>query len=171
MFHLDSHSSIKGINDAKNLGGVDKKIGIVYAQWNLEITSSLLNGAVNELKSQGVLEHNIVIQAVPGSYELPYGAKSLIQLHHVDAVIVLGCLIKGETMHFEYICEAVTQGVMKLGLESNIPVIFGVLAVLTEEQAKVRAGLLPGGHNHGISWAQGALQMASIKQNTWGKAW
>jgi 6,7-dimethyl-8-ribityllumazine synthase len=108
---------------------------------------------------------------VPGSYELVYGAKALIASSNVDAVLCIGCLIKGDTMHFEYICEAVTQGIMRLNVDSspalnptNVPVIFGVLAVLNEEQAKARAGLLPGKHNHGVEWAVSALQMAAIRK-------
>ena len=102
---------------------------------------------------------------VPGSYELPFAARTV--LDDSDVVICIGCLIKGDTMHFEYICEAVTQGIMRLNTDhpSCTPVIFGVLACLTEEQALIRAGLVPGGKNHGIEWAQSALEMAAIKRS------
>jgi 6,7-dimethyl-8-ribityllumazine synthase len=80
-----------------------------------------------------------------------------------DAVICVGVLIKGSTMHFEYICEAVTQGIMRVGLDSNIPVIFGVLTCLNDEQAQSRAGLIPNGHNHGEDWGSAAVEMALVK--------
>jgi len=89
----------------------------------------------------------------------------MIESSNVDAVLCIGCLIKGETMHFEYINEAVTQGIMRLNLEKGIPVIFGVLAVLNENQAKARAGIGANSHNHGIEWAQSALQMSTLKVN------
>ena len=113
---------------------------------------------------------------VPGAFELPRVAKH-VQDHAVntsgmvtDAIICIGCLIKGETMHFEYISEAVCQGIMRLNTRDGPhhaerwypPVIFGVLECLNEEQALTRSGLLPGGHNHGIEWAQSALRMANV---------
>jgi len=101
---------------------------------------------------------------VPGSYELPLAARLLLDTGRVDAVIAIGCLIKGETMHFEYICEAVSQGIMRLNLESRVPVIFGVLACLTEEQARARAGLSGSHGNHGKEWAQTALKMALLRR-------
>ena len=118
----------------------------------------------------GVAEENIVVQDVPGSYEVVYGAKALLAKHSsagtpLDAVVCVGCLIKGKTMHFEYICEAVTQGIMRLGLDTGVPVLFGVLTCLTDEQALARAGLTEGGHNHGVDWAQGLVEMAHIKKD------
>lgn len=103
---------------------------------------------------------------MPGAYELPYAASRVIRKHKVDAVVCIGCLIKGETMHFEYICEAVTQGIMRVNLDSGVPTIFGVLACLTEDQARSRAGLLPGKSNHGVEWAQTALRMARLRADT-----
>ena len=111
-----------------------------------------------------------LLSQVPGAYELPFAAKCLMRSSDVDAVMCIGCLIKGETMHFEYICEAVTQGIMRLNLDGDNtppgPVIFGVLAVLNEEQAKARAGLGEGSdkHNHGVEWAQSALHMANVRE-------
>ena len=101
---------------------------------------------------------------VPGSYELPFGAKCLIESSRVDVVVAVGCLIKGDTMHFEYICEGVTQGIMRLNADTETPVIFGVLAVLNEAQARARAGLEPGSHNHGEEWAQSAIKMALLRR-------
>ncbi len=112
---------------------------------------------------------------VPGAYELPMGAQLAIghagrMRRPFDAVICLGCLIKGDTMHFEYIADAVSQGIMRVGLDTGVPVIFGVLTVLTLEQALVRAGLGKDGapetghHNHGIEWAQTALKLAAMRR-------
>jgi 6,7-dimethyl-8-ribityllumazine synthase len=83
-----------------------------------------------------------------------------------DALIAIGVLIKGETMHFEYIADAVSQGLMRVGLDTGVPVIFGVLTVLTDEQAKARAGLTPNGHNHGEDWGLAAVEMA-VKRKAW----
>lgn len=123
-------------------------------------------GCKQALLACHVKESDIVVVDVPGSYELPFGASCLIKGEQpVDAVICVGCLIKGETMHFEYICEAVSQGVMKLGLESGVPVIFGVLTCLNEKQALARAGLGEHSHNHGSDWGTTAVEMALLKKN------
>ena len=95
---------------------------------------------------------------VPGSYELPFGAKRLLDTKRFEAVVVLGCLLKGETMHFEYIAEAVTQGIMRLNLDYGVPVIFGVLTCLAEAQAKERAR--SDGHNFGYIFGRSAVAMA-----------
>ena len=145
---------------SRKLNGEGLCIGICSTKWNKEIVGALVEGCSMELKAQGVSE--IVSIQVPGSYELPFGAKRLIEASNVDAVVCIGCLIKGDTMHFEYIAEAVTQGIMQLNLETGVPVLFGVLTCLTEEQARKRAGF--GGHNHGIEWAQSVIEMASLKQ-------
>lgn len=125
---------------------------------------ALVEGARGELIAMGVRPEDVVVIEVPGSYEVVFGAKHLIDTASVDAVICIGCLIKGETMHFEYISEAVTQGIMRLGLDTGVPVLFGVLTVFKEEQALARAGLLPGkSHNHGIEWAQTAVEMSKMR--------
>ena len=106
-----STHSVKGIalcSDATQLGKL-RRVGIVHTEWNTEIVGALLEAAVSELRRQGVAADDIVVQPVPGSYELPFGAKCLIESSSVDAVIAIGCLIKGDTMHMEYIAEAVTQ--------------------------------------------------------------
>ncbi len=149
----------KGITfDTKNGSGL--KIGIVVARWNSEITFALRDGCVQALTDAGVERGDIVIREVPGSYEVVYGAKLLIE-QGADAVVTIGCLIKGETMHFEYICEAVTQGIMRLNVEKSTPVIFGVLACLSEEQAIARS---TGENNHGYGWGQSAVEMALLKK-------
>lgn len=142
------------------LNGINLRIGIARARWNSEITGALFDGCRKELLGLGVKEKNIIALDVPGSYELVYGAKKLIDKNKVDAVVCIGCLIKGETMHFEYIADAVTHGIMRLNIDTGVPVIFGVLTCLNEDQAKKRS---TGANNHGISWAKTAVEMALLK--------
>ncbi len=143
----------------EKLDGSKLSIGIVVAKWNQHITDELLAGCIGALKESNVSEDNIVIRFVPGSYELVYGAKSMIDDDeiNVDAVVAIGCLIKGETMHFEYIADSVSHGLMQLNIETGVPVIFGVLACLNEEHAVARSS---GEHNHGINWGKSAIEMA-----------
>src|SRR5688500_6433474 len=141
--------------------GKPYKIGIVTAQWNAEITGLLLQGARETLSNSGVLPENIEELSVPGSFELPWGARQLMKADKKDAIICLGCIIQGETKHDEYIAIAVANGIMQLSLASGIPVIFGVVTTNTLEQAKERAG---GSHgNKGSEAAATALQLAFIK--------
>ena len=148
----------------KKMNGAKLKIGIAVSRWNGEITESLLEKCRVALLDSGVKEKNILTVEVPGAYELPYAASHLIKTKKPDAVICFGCLIKGETMHFEYIAEAVTQGIMNLNLNTGVPVIFGVLTCLNEEQAKARSG--NNKNNHGYAWGQTAVEMALIKRIT-----
>ena len=145
-----------------------RKIGIVRARWNDDVVSSLEKGFVSELAACGIGSDQIVKLEVPGSFELPYAASSLIERHpDMDAVVCIGTLIKGETMHFEYISESVSHAIMKLGIDTGVPVIFGVLTCMTDEQAFARAGLIEGkGHNHGNEWGRAACEMAVIKRET-----
>ena len=141
--------------------GSPYKIGIVVSQWNADITNLLLTGAKETLQSAGVTSENIEVISVPGSFELPWGARQLMKADKKDAIICLGCLVKGETKHDEYIANAVANGIMQLGLASGVPVIFGVLTTDTVEQARERAG---GAHgNKGAEAAATALQLAYIK--------
>lgn len=146
------------------------RIGIIHARWNNKIIDALVKGAVQRLKDLNVKEENIIIESVPGSFELPYGSKLFVDKQKrlgepLDAVIPIGVLIKGSTMHFEYICDSVTHQLMKLNFELNLPVIFGVLTCLTDEQAEARAGLVEGKmHNHGEDWGAAAVEM-SLKFN------
>ncbi len=144
------------ISDAKG-----KRFGIVVADWNKEITDSLLDGALSSFKEYQVEEDDILVYRVPGSFELPQGAGILLEQEEVDAVICLGCIIQGETRHFEFIAQAVAQGCMKLGLESGIPVIFGVLTTDNHDQALQRAGGKHG--NKGDEAAITAIQMAALR--------
>jgi 6,7-dimethyl-8-ribityllumazine synthase len=180
----------------------------VHARWNTKMISALLDGAKQSLAKAGVKEENIVVQSVPGSYELPYAVKQLYSASQVqssstgfvgaaadllgstsdltklnvsgqtagdsnkpfDAIIAIGVLIKGETMHFEYIADAVSHGLMRLQLDNNVPVIFGLLTVLTEEQGLFRAGIAGSsgkeGHNHGEDWGSAAVELG-VKRRGW----
>lgn len=140
--------------------GAGKRVGIVVAEWNSQITNSLLNGAVQTLLKHGVAKSDIIISHVPGSFELTYGAKRLIQNERVDSVIVLGCVIQGDTPHFTFVCESVTQGITQLNVEYDAPVIFGLLTTNTLEQAQDRAGGKLG--NKGDEGAVTALKMMFI---------
>ena len=102
----------------------EMKFGIVVAEWNPEVTEGLLSGAVHTLRSAGCPEHNIQIKYVPGTFELSLGAQFFAEYTDVDAVIVLGCVIQGDTRHFDFVCQGVTQGVMQLQLQWNMPIAF-----------------------------------------------
>ena len=142
--------------------GKDKIIGIVVSEWNSPITDSLLKGAVETLITAGVKEDDIIIEYVPGSVELTFGAKTLIEETLAHAVIVLGCVIQGETAHFDYVCDSVTQGITSLNLEYDSPVIFGILTTNNQEQAEARAG---GSHgNKGEDCAIAALKMIALQE-------
>jgi 6,7-dimethyl-8-ribityllumazine synthase len=116
-----------------------------------------------------VTEENIFIKEVPGAYELPYAAKLLAMSGTVDAIICCGVLIKGDTLHFEYISSAVTSGIMNVNLATMTPVIYGVLNCLDEEQVKKRSSDLDGGHNHGVDWGKTAVEMAILRREAFAK--
>lgn len=134
-----------------------KKIGIVVAEWNESITDSLYDGALTSLLAHGLKKGNIIRKNVPGSFELTLGALWLAEKKDIDAVICLGCVIKGETPHFDYICQAVAYGITEVNLKTGKPVIFGVLTVLDQKQAEARAGGKYG--NKGEEAALTALKM------------
>ena len=115
-------------------------IGIVVAEWNKNITEKLLVGAINTLEKHGVKSENIIVGRVPGSLEMTFGAKRLAESKDLNAVIILGCVVKGDTPHFDYVCSGVTQGVTELNLMYDIPFIFGLLTTDTMEQSEDRAG-------------------------------
>ncbi|MGV4331794.1 6,7-dimethyl-8-ribityllumazine synthase [Ornithobacterium rhinotracheale] len=135
------------------------KFGIVVSSWNSEITHALRDGAIETLKDLGASDKNIKTLEVPGSFELPYGAKLLTK--YCDAIIVIGCVIRGETAHFDFVCQGVTQGIMQLNVSQNTPVIFCVLTDNNIEQSRNRAGGKHG--NKGVEAAVAALQMADIR--------
>ena len=137
------------------------KIGIVVSKWNNKITDGLYNGAFTTLIESGVSENNIEKIEVPGSFELIFGAK-LLSRKDVDAIICLGSVIQGETKHFDYVCQAVSNGVKDLNISLNIPVIFGVLTDNTMEQAVNRSGGKHG--NKGVEAAVTAINMVHLNQ-------
>ena len=143
------------IPDASNMC-----FGIVVAEWNPEITEALLDGAVSTLEKHGALPENIHVKTVPGSFELIYGAHQMSLNDGYDAVIILGCVIRGETPHFDYICQGVTQGIARLNATGSIPVIFGLLTTNDLQQAKDRAGGRLG--NKGDECAIDAIKMAKF---------
>jgi len=116
------------------------KFGIVVSEWNINITGKLLEGAVATLKKHGAKDENILVKTVPGSFELTYGANQMLENCDLDAVIILGCVIKGDTPHFDYVCMGVTQGITQLNATSDVPVIYGLITTLTMEQAEDRSG-------------------------------
>lgn len=138
------------------------RFGIVVSEWNNEITDALLQGAISVLKQMGTGTDNIVVLSVPGSFEIPFAAKQLAGTTNPDAVICLGCIIQGETRHFDYICQAVTQGITELNLEKNIPFIFGILTTQNIQQARERAGGIHG--NKGVEAAITAIKMVAVKK-------
>ncbi|MCC8094743.1 MAG: 6,7-dimethyl-8-ribityllumazine synthase [Tannerellaceae bacterium] len=133
------------------------RVGIVVAEWNKEITEKLLEGACNTLERHGARPENIIISRVPGSFELVYGAKKMAEKKDLHAIIVLGCVIRGDTPHFDYVCSGVTQGVTQLNLMYNIPFIFGLLTNDTMQQSIDRAGGIHG--NKGDEAAVTAIKM------------
>jgi len=152
--------------DTNNLNlDFEAKVGIIVSEWNSEITHALYKGAFETLIENGISESNIITKYVPGSFELPMGARIMIENNAVDAIICIGCVIQGETRHFDFICNAVANGIMKLNIENEIsaPVIFGVLTTNTIEQARERAGGKHG--NKGIEAAVSALKMIMFSEN------
>jgi 6,7-dimethyl-8-ribityllumazine synthase len=202
--------TIKGPGEARTYDGSPLRIGIVHARWNKEIISALLEGTLSSLRAAGVRDENIVIQTVPGSYELPYAVQRMYlasQTQHAataggtltsaatdllggsttdlaglgqkkeeeaskgskepfDAIIAIGALIKGSTMHFEYISDAVSHALMKVQMETGCAVVFGLLTLLTEEQGLERAGIDGKGHNHGEDWGAAAVELG-VKRRGW----
>ena len=140
----------------------EMRFGIVVSDWNREVTWSLLDGADRTLKKHGATGKNVVVKHVPGSFELTLGAQFLAEYDDLDAVICLGCVVQGETPHFTYICQGVTQGITQLNMEYNIPFIFGVLTTNTSQEAIDRAGGKHG--NKGDEAAITAVKMAALQR-------
>lgn len=139
------------------------RFGIVVSEWNEEITNNLKVGALETLIKNGAIEKNISIIHVPGSYELIYGCKHLIKRQELDAVIAIGNVIQGETKHFDFVCDAVTQGIKDINLQYDVPTIFCVLTDNTKQQSIDRSGGKHG--NKGIECAIAAIKMAALKNN------
>lgn len=150
-----SDYDVKSVPSAANM-----KFAIIVSEWNREITDALANGAFNTLIKHGANEENILKKYVPGSFELTLGGQYAAEYTDVDAVICLGCVIQGETPHFNYVCQGVTQGITELNMTYNIPFIFGVLTTNTLEQAQDRAGGKHG--NKGDEAAITAIKMVDL---------
>ena len=135
----------------------EMRFGVIVTEWNNHITDKLLQGTIEELEKNGVEENNITVKRVPGSFELVYAASQLAKFGHVNGIIILGCVIRGDTPHFDYICQGVTQGITQLNVRGDIPVIFGLLTVNNQEQAEERAGGKLG--NKGKEFALTAIKM------------
>jgi 6,7-dimethyl-8-ribityllumazine synthase len=153
--HNLSDYDFDSVPDASNMC-----FGIVVAEWNHDITGALLEGAVKTLEKHGAIPENIHVKTVPGSFELVYGAQQMCKNDGFDAIIILGSVIKGETPHFDYICQGVTQGISYLNAVQNIPVIYGLLTTLDHQQALDRAGGKYG--NKGDECAVTAIKMAKF---------
>ena len=155
---------LKNLSDFSNTeipSAAQYRFGIVTAEWNAAITGALYNGAYNNLIANGAIADNIFSYPVPGSFELIAGADALLKnITNLDAVICLGCVIQGETRHFDFICNAVANGLANAGLKHNKPVIFGVLTTDNEQQAVDRAGGIHG--NKGVEAAVTAIKMADL---------
>ncbi|MBQ2300277.1 MAG: 6,7-dimethyl-8-ribityllumazine synthase [Bacteroidaceae bacterium] len=150
--HNLSDYNVHSVPDATGM-----RVGIVVSEWNEKITGALLDGACKTLVKHGVREESINIKTVPGSFELVYGAARFVSSGLVDVVIAIGCVIRGDTPHFDYICQGVTQGLADLNKEGKIPVIYGLLTCNTLEQAQERCGGMLG--NKGDECAVTAIKM------------
>jgi len=155
----------------KNLSAYDKntipnaknfRFGIVVSEWNPNITEGLKKGALETLLENGVTEDNIVTWDVPGTFELPFGSKHMLQTQDVDAVIAIGSVIQGETKHFDFVCSGTAQGIMDLNIHGDVPVIFCVLTDNNMQQAIDRSGGIHG--NKGTEAAVAAIKMATLRK-------
>ncbi|PHS09459.1 MAG: 6,7-dimethyl-8-ribityllumazine synthase [Kordia sp.] len=155
----------------KNLSTYDKntipnakdfRFGIVVSEWNPNITEGLKKGAIDTLLENGVTEDNIVTWDVPGTFELPFGSKRMLQTQDVDAVIAIGSVIQGETKHFDFVCSGTAQGIMDLNIHGDVPVIFCVLTDNNMQQAIDRSGGIHG--NKGTEAAVAAIKMATLSK-------
>ncbi len=152
---------LKSVSEKSKLNISKKKFAIVVAEWNEDITESLYEGAIDGLIQLGVKKSNIVRKNVPGTFELTLGALWMAEKKEIDAVICLGCVIQGDTPHFDYICQGVTYGITEVNIKTRKPVVFGVLTTLTKKQALERAGGKLG--NKGEEAAVTAVKMLEIK--------
>ncbi|WP_088342121.1 6,7-dimethyl-8-ribityllumazine synthase [Robiginitalea sediminis] len=153
----------KNLSDYEPAGFPDctgLRVGLVVSSWNAEITGALADGAYQTLRSCGMPEEQILRWDVPGSFELPFGCKRMIAREKPDAVIAIGSVIRGETAHFDFVCQGTAQGIMDLNLQTDVPVIFCVLTDDTWEQARARSGGKHG--NKGVEAAVAAIQMATL---------
>lgn len=139
------------------------KFGIVWAEWNHSITHALMKGAYDTLLKHGAKPENITVKTVPGAFELTLGAQYMAEFSNVEAVICIGCVIQGDTKHFDFICDAVAKGITDLNVKFNLPFIFGVLTPNTQQQAEDRAGGKHG--NKGDEAAVTAIKMLGLRNS------
>jgi 6,7-dimethyl-8-ribityllumazine synthase len=156
-----STQNLSQYSDVPDASGM--KIGIVVAEWNSEVTFAMKEGAMQTLKEHGVKDDDIILRHVPGSFELTAGTQMMAGYTSVDAIISIGCVIRGETPHFDYICQGVTAGLTQVSIDFEIPVIFGVLTTGNLEQALDRAGGKHG--NKGVEAAVTAIKMVALKRD------
>ncbi len=140
----------------------DMKFGIVVSEWNWEVTGALRDGAIRTLRECGCSDDNIIVRYVPGTFELAMGARLFAEHTDVDGIIALGCVVKGETPHFDYVCMGATKGITDVMLEWSVPVAFGVLTTLDQQQALDRAGGRLG--NKGDEAAAAAIKMVHLQR-------
>jgi len=144
--------------------GADFKIGIVVSEWNDDITGGLLKGAISALTDNGVAETNIIVKHVPGAFELPLGCQFMLEADDdLDGVIAIGCVIQGETKHFDFVCLGATQGIMRVNMEYNTPVSFCLLTDNNKQQSIDRSGGKHG--NKGIECAVACLKMIGLQES------
>ncbi len=151
-FHNLSDYDLESVSSAEGM-----RFGIVVSEWNREVTGGLLQGAHDTLLKHGAREEDITVLTVPGSFELVYGAARMVKSQRFDAVIAIGCVVRGDTPHFDYICQGTTQGLAELNREAEVPVIYGLLTCNDMEQAEARSGGMLG--NKGDECAVTAIKM------------
>ncbi|MCK0188618.1 6,7-dimethyl-8-ribityllumazine synthase [Arenibacter sp. F20364] len=155
-----ANKNLSAYDKATILSAKDLRFGIVVSEWNESITEGLYNGAIEALLDCGAQKENVIRWNVPGSFELTFGAKKMIESKKVDAVIAIGSVIQGETKHFDFVCGATAQGIMDLNVRTQVPVIFCVLTDNNMQQAIDRSGGKHG--NKGAEAAIAAIKMASL---------
>lgn len=155
-FHNLSDYDFNSVPDAKGM-----RFGIVVSEWNSNITGALLEGAFQTLTRHGAEEKDITVMTVPGSFELVFGAAQMVKSEKMDAVIAIGCVVRGDTPHFDYICAGATQGLAALNEKFDVPVIYGLLTCNNMEQAQDRAGGTLG--NKGDECAVTAIKMVDYR--------
>ena len=138
----------------------DARIAVIAARWNAEIVDALLAGCVDRLRAIGFAGDRVAIHRVPGAFELPVAAKMAADTGRFDAIILIGCVIRGDTAHFEYVAGSAASGITKVGTDTGVPCIFGVLTVENKQQALDRTG---GSHGHaGVAAADAAAEMIAL---------
>ena len=158
------NKNLSDYNKEEIPNGADFKIGIVVSEWNYDITGNLLKGAKDALLDNGVLEENIIIKHVPGAFELPLGCQFMLEADDdLDGVVAIGCVIQGETKHFDFVCMGATQGIMRVNMEYNTPVSFCLLTDNTKQQSIDRSGGKHG--NKGTECAVACLKMIGLQED------